>query len=93
LIADAAELAPLVTLHIEKEDPNVCFIGRPVRFGRRSVRLLEISPEADWADRPTKWRFDDLTRIEFGGRYEEALMLIGGLPAVTDGVAQGQLAP
>jgi hypothetical protein len=89
LIADAAELAPLVTLYIEEEDPDVCFIGRPVRFGRRSVRLLEINPEADWANRPTKWRFDDLTRIEFGGRYEEALMLIGGPPAVNDGDEQG----
>lgn len=78
LIASAAELGPLVTLHIEKEAPDVCFIGRPVRLTHRSVRLLEINPEAQWADQPTKWRFADLTRVEFGGKYEEALVLIGG---------------
>jgi len=80
LIRTAAEMAPLVTLHIEAEAPDVCFIGRPVRFARRSVRLLEIDPQAEWNSKPTKWAFDELTRVEFGGRYEEVLALIGGPP-------------
>jgi hypothetical protein len=80
LIKTAADVAPLVTLHIERDDPTVCFIGRPIRFTSRSVRLLEITPQAEWEQSPTKWAFVDITRIEFGGRYEDALALIGGPP-------------
>jgi hypothetical protein len=80
LIRTAAEVAPLVTLHIEEDDPTVCFIGRPVRFTGRSVHLREITSQAEWEKRPTKWAFADVTRVEFGGRYEEALTLIGGAP-------------
>jgi hypothetical protein len=78
LIRTAAEVAPLVTLHIEQDDPDVCFIGRPLRYTRRSVHLLEITPQADWKADLSKWAVTDLTRVEFGGRYEEALALVGG---------------
>lgn len=80
LIRTATELAPLVTLHVEAHDPRVCFIGRPVRIGRKAVRLKEITPEATWVERRTRWAFDDITRVEFGGRYEQALALVGGAP-------------
>ena len=80
LIKTAADVAPLVTLLVEEDDPNVCFIGRPVRFTDRSVRLLEITPKAKWAQRPTKWAFKDVTRVDFGGRYEDALAVVGGPP-------------
>ena len=80
LIRTAAAVAPLVTLHIEVEDPTVCFIGRPLRISRKSVRLLEINPQAEWWDQSTKWSFADVTRLDFGGGYEEALALIGGDP-------------
>ena len=80
LVRSAAEVAPLVTLHIEADDPTVCFIGRPVRFTSRSVHLLQITPEAEWDGEPTRWKFSDVTRVDFGGKYEEALSLIGGTP-------------
>jgi hypothetical protein len=80
LIRTAAELSPLVTLHVEAHNPRVCFIGRPVRFGRKAVRLKEITPEAKWVERPTRWPFADITRVEFGGRYESALIIVGGAP-------------
>jgi hypothetical protein len=84
LIRTAAGVAPLVTLHIEEEDPTVCFIGRPERISRRSVHLWEINPQAEWWDQPTKWSFAAVTRLDFGGGYEEALALIGG-PPIRDG--------
>ena len=81
LVRSAAEVAPLVTLHLEAEDPTVCFIGRPVRLTSRSVHLVQITPEAEWDNEPTKWQFTDVTRVDFGGRYEEALSLVGGTPS------------
>jgi hypothetical protein len=80
VIRSAGEAAPLVTLHVEADDPNVCLIGRPAGITGRSVQLREITPEAEWKDRPTKWKLADVTRVEFGGRYEEALALVGGTP-------------
>ena len=78
LIRTASDVAPLVTLHIEEDDPTVCFIGRPVRVTSRSVHLLEITPEAEWEEQPTRWAFPEITRVDFAGRYEEALALVGG---------------
>jgi hypothetical protein len=80
LIRSAAEAAPLVALFIEEEDPGVCFVGRPVGFTSRSVHLLEISAQAEWNQEPSKWRLVQVTRVEFGSRYEEALALVGGAP-------------
>lgn len=80
LIQSAAEAAPLVALFIEEEDPGVCFVGRPTSFTSRSVRLLEISAEAQWNREPSEWRLANVTRVEFGSRYEEALALVGGAP-------------
>jgi hypothetical protein len=80
LIRSAAAVAPLVTLHIEAADPDVCFIGRPVGFTRRWVHLLQISPEAEWDVEPARWEFTEVTRVDFGGRYEEALSRVGGPP-------------
>lgn len=77
LIRTAAERAPLITLHSEREDPDVCFIGRPVRFGKRSVHMETIDPNGRWEEGTAKWALADLTRIEFGGGYEEALALVG----------------
>lgn len=80
LVRTAAELAPLVTLHFERDDPTVCFIGKPVRFTRGSVRLMEVDPQAEWEPSPSKWSLADVTRGEFAGRYEEALALVAGPP-------------
>ncbi|HYY10481.1 MAG TPA: hypothetical protein VE781_06050 [Kineosporiaceae bacterium] len=80
VVRSAALLQPLVTLHIEAIDAGVAFIGRPVKVGRRRVHLLEVDPEAEWWPVPTTWRLDDLTRVDFGGDYEEALTLIAGPP-------------
>ena len=80
LIRTVADVTPLVTLHVEETDPTVCFIGRPVRLASRSVHLLGITPEAEWEDSTDTWGFADVTRVDFGGRYEEGVALIGGAP-------------
>lgn len=82
LLRTASDVAPLVTVHIEEDDPTVCYVGRPVRYSKRSVHMLDITPEAVWEKEPTEWPFVMLTRVEFGGRYEDALALVGGPPPV-----------
>ena len=80
LVMTAAEVAPLVSLFIEEDDPEVCLIGRPVGVSRRSIHLQEIDPEARWDQRPTTWTLTSVTRVDFGGRYEEGLTLVGVPP-------------
>lgn len=80
LLQSAAEQWPVVTLHLEHEDPTDCFVGRPVDYTTRSVDWLDISPEAEWCDNVVKHPLSQVTRVDFGGLYEEALVAVGGPP-------------
>ncbi len=72
--------APLVTVHPEHDDPDVCFVGQPRGFGRRTLWLRELTPAATWTNDVTKHRLDAITRIDVGGRYEQALLELAGPP-------------
>ena len=69
-----------MTIHTEKGDPDICWIGRILNVNRGCVSLLEINPDATWDKRPTKHRLNEITRVNFGGDYEDALHLVGGEP-------------
>ena len=83
LLETASKAFPLLTIHVEATDPSVCFVGRPTSFSKRTLRLLEIDSGGRWENEPTSWDLSAVTRVAFGGRYEEALFAIGGEP---DGV-------
>ena len=80
LLPAVAAVTPLVTIHIEGKDPTVCYVGKAIGASPKALWLLEISPGAKWETEPTKWPFRDITRVEFGGRYEQALHAVGGDP-------------
>ena len=82
LLRSAGRAYPLVTIHREQVDPNVCWIGRVLGVSRGRVSLLEIGPDATWEDAPTEYRLNEITHVNFGGDYEDALHLVGGDPAV-----------
>ena len=63
---------PLVTVHVERDVPDVCFIGRVERFGDDDFTLATITPAARWHDEET-FAYSAVTRVGFGGRYEDAL--------------------
>ncbi|GAC1687436.1 MAG: hypothetical protein PVS2B2_26290 [Candidatus Acidiferrum sp.] len=77
LLLSAARAFPLVTIHREKANRSVCWIGRVVDVGKGFVTLLEIGPGAIWEDRLERYRLSEITRVDFGGDYEAALHLIG----------------
>lgn len=72
--------APLVTVHPEHDDPDVCFVGVPRGFGRRTLWLRELTPAATWTNDVTKHRVDGITRVDVGGQYEQALLALAGPP-------------
>ncbi|RYD71603.1 MAG: hypothetical protein EOP84_24625 [Verrucomicrobiaceae bacterium] len=69
---------PLVTVHRETVDPDVCHIGRVISTSRTSVTLHEIGPAATWDEELLSYPLSEITCITFGGLYEDALWLVGG---------------
>ena len=78
IIRTVGEGRDALTIHQEKDKPDACFIGAPVDWGRKSVWLLEIDRHARWDTEMTKYRLKDITRIDFGGGYEDALLTVSG---------------
>ncbi|MYT11165.1 MULTISPECIES: hypothetical protein [unclassified Streptomyces] len=70
----------LIAVFEEDLDPGVVYIGAPVRFGKRRLKLLEVNPKARWASAPTSFHYDDITRIDFGDRYNTILDTLAGPP-------------
>ena len=77
-IRTAGELFPLVALHRELVDSTVCHIGQVVSVTPEFVSIIEIDPDAEWEREPSTYSLSEVTRIDFGGGYEEALALVGG---------------
>jgi hypothetical protein len=80
LLLTASAAHPLITVHPEVEDPDVCFIGKVLSLEGGLLWLREIGPDAVWDDEPEAHRISEITRVDFGGDYEQALALIGGAP-------------
>lgn len=74
------ERSPLVTVFVERDAPDVCYIGRVARFADESFILEPITPGARWEGEETL-RYDALTRIDVGGKYEQALALVAASDA------------
>lgn len=84
-ISSLATSFPLLTVFTEEQDPRMAAVGRPVRTGRNKLDLLEITADGTWDGRdPRRIRYDDITRIDVGGRYEQALHELGGYPPIPD---------
>ena len=75
LLEAAGRSFPLITLRREVMNPNVCYIGRVQSMTEKVVALKEIDPDARW-EGIRRYRFRDLTKVDFGGGYEAALMLV-----------------
>jgi hypothetical protein len=80
LLRSADKLFPLVTVHRERVDPGTCEIGRVVGITKSHVSMLEIGPDAIWEEKPTEIALRNITRVDFGGAYEDALHIVGGNP-------------
>ncbi|MBD8058082.1 hypothetical protein IC607_03765 [Cellulomonas sp. JH27-2] len=77
-IRSAARMSPLVTVHDEFARPDVCWIGAVRSVGSRKVHLVEVSPRARWAKDRSRFALADITRLDVGAGYEEALYLAAG---------------
>lgn len=72
VLLTAQKLFPLLTIRREAISNNICFIGKLVSLTEKTFTLFDIDPDANW-DRPYRRKFADLTKVDFGGGYEDAL--------------------
>lgn len=70
---------PLLVLSRERVDPEVVWIGRVTDMRKTGFHAQLIDPCAELEDVQEFYRFDSITRIEFGGGYETTLALVAGL--------------
>ena len=81
IVESAGRSAPLISICNESEAPDVCYIGRLIDVQDGWCALLKIQPSARW-DRQSRWfSMKGITRVCFGGDYEDALYLVGGEPS------------
>lgn len=78
LLRSAGRAYPIVTLHLELKDPDVCFIGEVLSVSDDQVTIRSITPDAEWMDDEDTYVLSDISRVDFGGAYEEALVLARG---------------
>lgn len=80
LLVSAGAAFQLIAIHRERVDPDVCQIGQVISVRGGKLSLLEIDPDANWDAQPSEFRTREITRVNFGGDYENALHLVGGDP-------------
>jgi hypothetical protein len=76
LLVSASEAFPLITIHRETVDPEVCWVGTVVAVSEQSVSFREIDPDAIWDETSETYPLSEITRVDFGGLYEEALQRV-----------------
>jgi hypothetical protein len=80
LLLTAGRKFPLVTIHREEIDPDVCWIGRVLDITPEVVKILEVDPNGVWEKEPEEYPLNEITHVNFGGDYEDALYLVAGEP-------------
>jgi hypothetical protein len=93
VIRSAGRRFPLVTIHREQVEPRVCQIGAVVDVEGRRVVLREIRPDGTWMHRAAAYALREITRVDFGGAYEQALHVVGGRPPRANKTQQPTGAP
>lgn len=75
-----AKALPLVTFNREALYPGECVIGRPIRFTKKRVHLINVDTDATWDLEPYRLDLADITRVDGGRDYETGLYQLAGEP-------------
>jgi len=72
LLATISERYLLITIHPERSKPGICYIGPLLSMTEATFTIDDLDCNAEWTG-PRRFKFSDVTRVDFGGRYQEAL--------------------
>ena len=57
---------------------NGTVIGKLVEVKENTFKLLAIRTDGIWKEQPSRFRLSDVTRIDFGTKYEDVLLSVAG---------------
>lgn len=77
LLQSANARFPLVNIHLEDSRPGECYVGRVARVGKNRAHLWDISANARWRKTTYSYPLKDITLVEFGDGYTNALWMLG----------------
>lgn len=77
---------PLVTVYREEISTDACSIGRLEKLTEKTVILQWLNPSAQWEGYSPRYRLANITKIDFGGLYEDALALVARIQPDESGV-------
>lgn len=77
LLLAAADLHPLIAFSLGDEGEEQLMVGRLVEAERHGVRLRFLAPDGTWADEVDRWGYEQISSIQVGGRYLDALARFG----------------
>lgn len=76
----------IVSLHLQQDDADkekqavgfatVAYIGKILSAANGRVEMLCLSPDATWESEPDVFDLKQIYRLDVGGGYEEALLLV-----------------
>ena len=72
LFESVASRFPLVVIHTERKHPDICYVGEGLRVSDTTVTLYDLDCNCEW-QKPRRFRFADITMVEFGDGYSTAL--------------------
>ena len=75
LLRSASKHYRIVAIHTEYTNPRVCYVGC-ARPGKKRLHLDEISTNAKWIAKPEHYQYWSISRIDFDGQYERALLAV-----------------
>jgi hypothetical protein len=73
LLSATSARADIFAIHLEGLDGEPLFIGRLVNLRKKSFDFHYVGRDGVWASEVDRLKYRDITRIEVGGRYLQAL--------------------
>lgn len=72
LVRSVAQRHPLITLHPERKNPDICYVGHLSSIELKRFSIHDLNSNCLWAGQRSL-KFADISRIDFADRYSQGL--------------------
>lgn len=78
LLISISQIFPTMKIYRDNLSENGTVIGKLIEVKENTFKLLAIRTDGVWKEQPSRFRLADVTRIDFGTRYENVLLSVAG---------------
>lgn len=76
MLTSISKKFPLIQIYRDRLNEDGYVIGKLAKLKENTFNLLCIRTDAKWKEIPSRFRFADITRIDFGTKYAEVLLTV-----------------